>query len=479
MVSNRMTEMDTRTSAERSPDLVAVLLRQWFVIVLCGVLGAAAGWFYTSTRPPTYESRATVLLIAAGGEQSPGGGLNRSLDVDTWATVARSTVLLQDVADELGLPLGTVRSKSSVQPSPTGDVLLISFTSAVSAEAARGAEVYSEQFLQARRMSVNAATIARAENLRGQRDELIGQIDRLTAEIADEEAKGDLASQSELGVLVATRDLAIERLASVNTELASTDTDVETGRVIIDPQTAVSATGFSVPLATIVGLLAGLLVGLILALLRDRYDTRYASRGGAEVFGLREVGRVPYEAASGGGGKTSEYTRTISRLNFARSTDFQNSIAVLLLPVESESLPDDVSWMIAGGLEAGGLEAGIVVDTLDDGDAASGPEASWKDTTDQVDRHRRANDIVLVPTRALDQTALGIGLATAVDQTLVLVSDRTTTQQIQQVLDDLYGVEGGPIQVLVVTGVKRRHLRRRRNHPVLPLASSAQHVDDA
>jgi len=461
MVSNRMTDTDTRTTVERPPDLVAVLLRQWVVIVLCGVVGAAAGWVYTSTRPATYESRATVLLIAAGDEQAPGGGLNRSLDVDTWATVARSTTLIQEVANELGLSLDASRSSSSAQPSPTGDVLIISFTSPVSADAARGAEVYSEQFLKARRTSVNAATIARAENLRDQRVELIGQIDGLTAEIAAEDDKGDLASQSALGVLVATRDLAIQRLASVNTELASTDTDVETGRIIIDPQTTVSATGFSVPLATVAGLLAGLLVGLMLALLRDRYDSRYASRGGAESFGLRELGRVPYEPESAGSGRTSEYTRSIARINFARSPTDGNCTAVLLLPVDSESLPAGIGRTIAGHLKASGNEAGVVVDVWVDGDEADGSEAFWSDTTEEIDRLLRTNDIVLVPTRSLDQTALGIGLAAAVDQTLVLVSDRSTTEQIEQVLDDLYGVNSGPVQILVVTGVKRRHLRPR------------------
>jgi len=454
-----MTDLDTRASAERPPDLVAVLLRQWFVIILCGVLGAAAGWFYTSTRPAAYESRATVLLVAAGDEQAPGGGLNRSLDVDTWATVARSTTLLQEVAKELGLSLATVRASSLAQPSPTGDVLIISFTSPLSADAARGAEVYSEQFLQARRTSVNAATIIRAENLSDQRVELVGQIDALTAEIATEDAKGDLASQSALGVLVATRDLAIQRLAAVDTELASIDTDVETGRIIIDPQSTVSATGFSIPLATIAGLLAGLLVGLIFAMLRDRYDIRYSSTGGAEFFGLREMGRVPYDPDPDTRRPASEYSRTIARVNFSRDDAGDRSSAVLLLPVESTTLPVDVSQTVAARLYASGGEAGIVVGVWADADALGGNNAPWSEAISEVDRLRSTNDVVLVPIRSLDQTALGIGLAAAVNETLLLVSESSKSEDIKRVLEDLHGVDSGPIEILVVSGIKRRDLK--------------------
>jgi capsular polysaccharide biosynthesis protein len=456
MNADRLIDPNAPLPVDNSPDLLAVMARQWLVILTCTLIGAFAGWYYTSTRPTSYESRATVLLIAAGDERPPGGGLNRSLDVDTWATVARSTTLLQSVADELGVSLQSVRSNSSAQPSPTGDVLIISFTNPVSDDAARGAEVYSQQFLEARQISVNADTVARAESLQAQRTEAIQEIEDLTLQIAAEEAKGDLSSQSELGVLLATRDLAIQRLANINIEIASIDTNVEAGRVIIDPQTTTSETGFSVPLATIAGLLAGLLAGVLVALLRDRYDSRYASRGGAGSLGLREVGRVPYDPGKSKRSAASDYTRTLARINFANADNSNGGSAVLVLPVETVTLPPDVGSTVAEHLKTGGTEAGIVVGVWSDVVAAAG-RSPWPETIAELDRLRGANDLVLVPTVALDQAALAIGLAAAVDQTLLLVSDRSSTEDIDRVLEDLQGVSSGAIDILVVTGLKRRH----------------------
>ncbi len=87
------------SGSDQSPDLLAALGRQWLTILLAALIGALLGWGYAAAKQTTYQARSTLLLIPVGNESDPGGGRNRSLDVDTWATVARSTNLLQDVAD--------------------------------------------------------------------------------------------------------------------------------------------------------------------------------------------------------------------------------------------------------------------------------------------------------------------------------------------------------------------------------------------
>ena len=340
-------------AVDESPDLMAALRRQWVTIVLTALVGALGGWLYSSTQPVVYESKSTLLLIAAGDEATPGGGRDRTLDVDTWATVARSTELLQEVAAELDMGLDDVRTRSTATAAPVGDVLILTFDAPQEDEAIEGAAVYSTLFLEARRVSVNAATVERQQQLGDLASALTVQIADLERQVAAEEAKGELASEGKLNVLVATQQQAIERLAAIDDELGTLDADVDTGRIVIDPQTNVERVGLGVALTTLSGLLVGALVGLILALLRDRYDDRYSSAPEPELFGLREIGRVPYapERSRRGRAAMLDYSRLITRLTFAR----RGERSVLLLPIESETLPLDAAQRVASALEEVGL----------------------------------------------------------------------------------------------------------------------------
>jgi capsular polysaccharide biosynthesis protein len=454
------------------PDLIAALRRQWVVIVLCALLGALGGWYFAAAQETTYEAKATLLLIATESEQSPGGGLNRTLDIDTWATVARSTDLLQAVADELGLSLEAVRSRSTAAAAATGDVLLITFSGKDSDVAAQGAAVYSERFLEARQTSANAETISFAENLREQQDAIELQIDELSQRIAEEEAKGDLASTSQLAVLTETQRLAIARLATVNTTLDAIDTNVETGRVVINPQTAVTETGFGSSITTLAGAFLGLLLGLIVALFRDRFDHRYGSSDGAEAFGVSEIGRVPYSGV--GRGIENGYSRVVSRLNIAGPGEAGLGTSVLVLPVESTTLPPNVAQVVTDRLKAAGQSTGLVVGTLADSIAHSPTQAYWDATVQGIRGLTDVSDVVLVPTNSLEDSAVGIGLSALVDTILILVSDRTPTTALQQAIDDVAGADASRLRVLMLSGIRRRDRRATADASARPLAQAVQ-----
>jgi uncharacterized protein involved in exopolysaccharide biosynthesis len=96
----------------RTPDLRAALRRQFWVIIAAAVVVGGVAFAYASSRKPRFESRSTVLLIATATEDAPGGGLGRTLDVETQATVARSTSLLTAVGERMGLTAAQVRKSS-------------------------------------------------------------------------------------------------------------------------------------------------------------------------------------------------------------------------------------------------------------------------------------------------------------------------------------------------------------------------------
>ncbi len=451
--------------SDENPDLLAALRRQWATILIASIIGTLVGWAYATSQPTRYESRSTLLLIAAGDEQSPGGGRDRTLDVDTWATVARSTVLLQQVANQLGRELGDVRARTTATAAPTGDVLVFTFEAGDSDVAVEGATVYSEQFLTARRTSVNAVTVERQQQLEDLQQDLTTQIADLSALIATEEQKGDRASESQLAVLTATQQLAIERSAEISSELATIDTNVEAGRIIIDPSTAVNRAGLSRQLSAMGGLFVGVMVGLILALLRDRFDDRYGSATSVGAFGLNEIARIPFAPEGTRAARVAmhEYSRLITRLTFANRGEPEAGRSVLLLPVDTETLPPEVARSVAATLETGAKATGILIGVLPEQENPEISQAYWDATVSAVHGLRDVNDLALVPMLALDRSATGIGLAALVDDTLLLVSEATPMQSVVQAINDLRAVDVDNVQVVVVTGVPSGAYRRKRS----------------
>lgn len=426
-------------------------------ILVAAFLGTAIGWAFSESRATVYESRATLLLVAAGDETAPGGGRERTLDVDTWATVARSTVVLQEVADDLGRDLRDVRSRTTATAAATGDVLVLTFMAGDATTAVQGAQTYSEKFLASRQGTVNQTTVAKVAQLEDLRTTLEGQIDDISDLIEREEAKGDLASPTQLQLLTTTQEQAVQRVAEINSEIATLDTNAETGRVLIDPSTAVSQAGLSRSLTTLSGLLVGALIGLIVALLRDRYDDRYDSAASPSRLGVREIARVPYRraGASAKANAAHAYSRLITRLTFARRGAADTGRAVLLLPVDSQSMPEDAATSVASSLASSADLTGILIDVWYDSAEVEARPGHWAETLDDVQALREQNDLVLVPVLALDRSAAGIGLASLVDDTVLLVAEATPMQWVLEALDDLRAVDAQNVQVVVVTGIGR------------------------
>jgi hypothetical protein len=343
-------------------------------------------------------------------------------------------------------------------------VIVLTFDAPSKEEAVEGASVYSDLFLSTRQQNVTASTRERQGQLEIRRDQLNDEITARADAIADEEAKGDDASAGQLAILVDTQQSAIAQLAEVEAELSTLDVDVDTGRIIIDPQTAVSRAGFSRGLLTLSGLLVGALIGLILALLRDRYDDRYGSAADPGRLGLREIARVPYLEASHDDSDEAmlAYSRMITRLAFAKRGQPEFGRSILLVPIESSTMPDDAAERVADALHRCGEGSGVAIGVWSgDSNSEEHARAYWEATIVGVQELRSNNDLVLVPERALDQSAIGIGLAALVNDTILVVSDSTQIRSIQLALEDLRGVNVDHAQIVVLTGVKGRQLRRR------------------
>lgn len=459
MSDARRTNGRSVRDAEPQPEILPALRRHWFVIFALALVGASAAFMYASAQPVVYEAQATLLLIAAGDESSPGGGRDRTLDVDTWATVARSTELLVDVADELDLDLQDVRSRSTAVASPTGDVLNLTFEAEDEDEAVEGASVYSSMFLNTRRTNVNAATVEARAQLEQLASDTELQIEGFAEQIDAEEAKGEFASDSRLTVLINAQQRATERLSEVESEIATLDVDEVTGRVLIDPSTAVSTTGLGRPVILVSGFALGALLGVVVALLRDRYDDRFGSAVAPETMGIREIARVEYyDPRVRRRVNTRPYERLATKLALTRRSEGDSGRSVLLLPVESRSVPADVAITVANALEACARSGAVSVAVWSNEGGGGRSEAFWSSARRSLGDLKDHVDLVLVPAESMDKASLGLGLSGIVDRVVLVISDNTPVRLIEEALDDISSVDVPAGDVIVLTSVRRRYL---------------------
>lgn len=81
-------------------ELFHVLLRRWYLIFICGLLGAAAAFGYTKIRiVPQYEASSMIYILEASDINL---SLSKQLTVD-FATLAKSRPVVEKVIDELEL----------------------------------------------------------------------------------------------------------------------------------------------------------------------------------------------------------------------------------------------------------------------------------------------------------------------------------------------------------------------------------------
>lgn len=81
-------------------ELFHALLRRWYLILICGFLGAAAAFGYTKIRiVPQYEASSMIYILEASDINL---SLSKQLTVD-FATLAKSRPVVEKVIDELEL----------------------------------------------------------------------------------------------------------------------------------------------------------------------------------------------------------------------------------------------------------------------------------------------------------------------------------------------------------------------------------------
>jgi capsular exopolysaccharide synthesis family protein len=135
-------------------DYLAALRRQWIVILALGLLGGLVAYGYSQTLPKQYQSRASVLVVPARGENTSelvqGSNYVQNL-VQTYTVLATSPTVLNPVIARLGLDesAAALSRRVSVDAPLNTVVLDISVTDSSPRAARAVAAAVSEQVARA------------------------------------------------------------------------------------------------------------------------------------------------------------------------------------------------------------------------------------------------------------------------------------------------------------------------------------------
>jgi uncharacterized protein involved in exopolysaccharide biosynthesis len=468
--------------AGQGPDVATSLRRQWKTIVGSAIIGLLLALALVTVSRGEYQARATLQILPLKGEGTPGGGRERTVNVETQATVARASELLEIVATRLDLDPRVVRKGTEAVPAPTGDVLYLFFKSDNAEKAAEGAKAYAEEYLKLRSEGALASIADTRVILDDQIKLLQSDLAELGTEIADLNIRAvdDPAAEAELAAAEQRQELAQNQLAQANQSISALRTTVNPGRLLVKPTVPKARTGTSPKLALVGGLLAGSLIGAFLALIRDRRDDRLGSAWRPDLLGVHELGRVELVTPSSlekmpqDHTVRGEYTRLL--LRFASMSRQPGRLVTSVMVTTVDVSPSAVTALgnVLDGLNGQGLFNGSQVAVVDieavpiDSAPASGTR--WQQLGRSIETACVASDLVLVKVPPIGRSADGLGIATKVDHIVLLVTESTPVADVVSTMDE-FRTLGGSIAGVVVIAAGNRGRAAAIRTPALELPS--------
>lgn len=270
--------MKPELEAEREVDFgryARTILRRWWLVLGCVVVGAVIGYFATSRGEKLYDASAVVYL---GQPLSPNGAAQiPSLATNTLAvsTLVKSPLVDHAVAEQLGIDETRLEDGISTGPVRAGgrinNLVAVTVRGPWRDESAAAANMLAKRVVTSLLGTYTATKIqGLKEQLAVQRNELNSIQDRITA-YRDALDNPKLSYTDKL-LLVSLAGNAEQRRGALlenvttNQNLLKLAQSVEASR-ILTPAVAEPSVARSKRTATIVGALIGFVVGIIAALL--------------------------------------------------------------------------------------------------------------------------------------------------------------------------------------------------------------------
>ncbi len=283
-------------------NVLGVVRRRGWIVVLLVVVGVLVGYVYSASQPDRYAATAQVQVrdpnagVLDSGRTQTGNASNAEREVATQLEFARSSEvkgLARDKMAEDGVTGSVTMTASTVSGT---DLINFRVESGSPEVSQAGANAFAQAYVDQRQAQLKKVFAENAADLRARADERTTQI----ADIDDQlNAKPRLLSPAEVEGLETERNsLGSQRtdLQAQANELDVIATSRAAGIVVIDPANLPTSPFEPKPMRTAaMGGLIGLLLGLAVVFLLERLDDRVSSVEQVEELtgGLTVLGTIP------------------------------------------------------------------------------------------------------------------------------------------------------------------------------------------
>jgi capsular polysaccharide biosynthesis protein len=443
---------------------VAIFRRRAGIIVTATVLGFVGAAAYAVTRDVPYTSSATILLIQVEGDTDPGGGRARSINMDNQVVIARSSEVIESLAEQLGVAPRLARSSSAAVPASEGDILHLSYSDGDPVTAANAAALYARTFLAERASTAQGSIDASRAELQRSIDDTQATLDDVLETLASTKDVDRIAR------LEGRREALIDEIVGLEASLAEIATDVTAGVVTRPPELPAPHGARDSLVLAVAGAALGLMIGLFVALLRDRLDPRLRVVPDLDELSIPEIARLRPVAPDlvldrrARPDVEQAHLKVLLHLE-ALGRRAERPPCVLLAPIDSHGPSAEMASNVAAALAALGVREGFDVDLVF---SAGDVSTIRRIRALRGSINARTTDrITVVLTPPLAESADALALAGSVDQVIVVVDGHTRIPTLLRVRGELVTI-GSEIH-----GAIRLIGRSRRMPPELDLATWA------
>ncbi|GIJ44793.1 hypothetical protein Val02_16790 [Virgisporangium aliadipatigenens] len=261
-------------------DLLGMVRRHWWIVVLLTAFGVMGGWEYTAQQPKVYESNTSVLVQPTGAGQDTnvsGGRTKGEINLDTEAQLVRSTAVATEAAKALRstAPPDSLAANVAVEVPPNTSVLVITYRAANPQVAQAGSHAFAEAYLANREQTAEGELQGQIASVDTKLKQLNAQLTPINQKLATLPANsGERPSlESQRSNLAAQVNTLATRLNQLTT------TTVSAGKIIRDAKLPDRPSKPVLPLNLGSGAAVGLLLGVIAAVVRERLDRRVRRPG--------------------------------------------------------------------------------------------------------------------------------------------------------------------------------------------------------
>jgi polysaccharide biosynthesis transport protein len=257
-------------------DYLAVIWARKWTIALVTVLAVGSAYFYTSRQIPTYQSSATVRVLATGSETSVSSD---SFNMLTERELAVSALVAEHAADRLDQDAGrpeALLGGLTVDVLPETEILRFTYSSTDPTVSQERANAFASGYLDYRRAQAIDELLATNQAIQEQIDEVEADLEKVSARLASAQDVGQQAT------LEAERDAISARLSVLQSQLIAAPSEIRVGQVVQRAILPTEPLGKDFARNILLGLLVGLGLGAGIAFVIERLDDRLKGRADLE-----------------------------------------------------------------------------------------------------------------------------------------------------------------------------------------------------